>query len=289
MRMSSMLVRYYTVKPPLIRESRLTTRERGGVGKELSTGWVTNFAIGCTHACPFCYVDSIHKRLIVRIHPEAGLEWGTYLLIPEPASFKKALEATPWGKWRGEVVLMSSTHDPFLPQLLPYAQAILEAGLSHGVNFLIQTRSLNVLRLLPLLARYRRQVTLQVSIATLNEGLRRVIEPNVPPGEARLMVLKRAGGLGVRTGVIIAPILPPVRVRPDVEGDLHAIMSGLASAHVGRVFGELLHVRGWNIERLSRLLGEPVRVGRIIDEWVEGAFHRECKIFGLDCVYWREY
>ena len=52
----------YRISYPLIKPSRLTSKSRGGVGKELSNGWALNFAVGCTHGCIFCYVDSIHKR-----------------------------------------------------------------------------------------------------------------------------------------------------------------------------------------------------------------------------------
>jgi len=284
-----MLLRHYQVKPPLIRESRLTTRERGGVGKNLSTGWVVNFAIGCTHACPFCYVDSIHKRLVVRVHPEAGLEWGEYLLVPEPRSFERAVRETPWGRWRGELVLMSSTHDPFLPQLVPYAKAILEAGLKHGVHFLIQTRSLNALQVLPLLARYREQVIFQVSIATMSEELRRVIEPRVPPATARLGLLRRAKELGLRVGVIIAPIMPPVKQRPDVEADLDALMRELASIGVDQVFGEMLHIRGSNIKRLEEILGEGLVINRGLDVRIGTVFEGLLSKYGLRGEYWREY
>jgi DNA repair photolyase len=284
-----MLLRYYQIKPPLVRESRLTTRERGGVGKPLSTGWVVNFAIGCTHACPFCYVDSIHKRLVVRIHPEAGLGWGEYLLIPEPRSFEKALRETPWHRWRGELVLMSSTHDPFLPQLVPYAKAILETGLKHGVHFLIQTRSLNALQVLPLLARYRGQVIFQISIATMSEELRRLIEPRVPPARARLAMLRRAKELGLGTGVIIAPILPPVKQRPDVEADLDALMRELASIGVDQVFGEMLHVRGQNIARLGEILGGRLVINRGLDVEIGAIFGRLLRKYGLKGEYWSEY
>ena len=284
-----MLLRYYQIKPPLVRESRLTTRERGGVGKPLSTGYVVNFAIGCTHACPFCYVDSIHKRLVVRIHPEAGLGWGEYLLIPEPRSFEKALRETPWHKWRGELVLMSSTHDPFLPQLVPYAKAILEVGLRHGVHFLIQTRSLNALRVLPLLAKYKDQVIFQVSIATMSEELRRLIEPRVPPARARLGMLKRAKEFGLRVGAIIAPIMPPVKARPNVEADLDAIMRELANIGADQVFGEMLHIRGSNIKRLEQLLGERLVINKEMDERIGTIFERLLKKYGLKGEYWREY
>jgi DNA repair photolyase len=50
---------YYEIKPPLIKPSALTASK---AGKELSDGYALNYAVGCTHACRFCYVDAIHKR-----------------------------------------------------------------------------------------------------------------------------------------------------------------------------------------------------------------------------------
>ena len=279
----------YEIRAPLIKSSRLTDVSRGGVGKELSTGWVVNFAVGCTHACPFCYVDAIHKRFFISKYTIVNREWGSYLLIPEPTSFRKALAETPWRRWRGELVLMSSTHDPFLPQLLPYAQAILETGLRHGVHFLIQTRSLNALRVLPLLAKYRDQVIFQVSIATMNEELRRLIEPRVPPAKARLGMLRRAKESGLGTGVIIAPILPSVKQRPDVETDLDAIMRELASIGVDQVFGEMLHIRGSNIARLEKILGERLVINREVDRWIGSLFESLLNKYGLNGEYWYEY
>ena len=279
----------YEIRAPLIKESRLTSRDRGGVGKPLSTGHVANYAIGCTQGCPFCYVDAIHKKFFTSKYPIVNREWGTYLLIPEPHSFEKALRETPWHKWRGELVLMSSTHDPFLPQLLPYAQAILEIGLRHGVHFLIQTRSLNALRVLPLLARYRDQVIFQVSIATMSEELRRLIEPRVPPAKARLTLLKKAKELGLGIGVIIAPILPPVKARPNVEADLDAIMRELANIGADQVFGEMLHIRGSNIKRLEKILGEKLVINRELDRWIGSLFESLLNKYGLNGEYWYEY
>jgi len=263
---------------------------RGGVGKELSTGWVANFAIGCTYACPFCYVDVIHKRFFINKYPVVNREWGTYLLIPEPYSFKKALAETPWWKWHGELVLMSSTHDPFLPQFLPYAQAILETGLRHGVHFLIQTRSLNALLVLPLLAKYRDQVIFQVSIATINEELRRIIEPRVPPARARLAMLRKAKELGLRVGAIIAPILPQVKQRPDVRANLDALMKELVSIGMDQVFGEMPHIRGCsNIAKLKELLGEELAISREMDKWLGNLFEALLSKYGLKGKYWYEY
>ncbi len=31
-----------------------------------------------------------------------------------PANLREAVERTPWERWRGEEVLLSATHDPYL-------------------------------------------------------------------------------------------------------------------------------------------------------------------------------
>ena len=38
----------YEIKPPLVKKSRLTSVRNGGIGKNLSDGYVINYAIGCT-------------------------------------------------------------------------------------------------------------------------------------------------------------------------------------------------------------------------------------------------
>jgi len=126
----------FRINSPLIKSSKLTSLENGGVGKELSDGWAINYAIGCTYACRFCYVDNIHKRFSTKYGEEVNRSWGMYLLIPE--NIEQAINETEWWKWRGKEVMMSSTHDPCLPQLYSITKRILEKSLPHGVKYLIQ-------------------------------------------------------------------------------------------------------------------------------------------------------
>jgi len=138
------IVSDYVLAPPLVKPSKLTVSGLGGVGKDLSHGWAVNFAVGCSHACPFCYVDAIWKGYgRKRFGSVVEERWGEYLLLPKNLS--EAIEKTPWEKWKNLEVLMSSTHDPYLPQLADGARKILEAGLPKGVMFCVQTRSLMLL------------------------------------------------------------------------------------------------------------------------------------------------
>lgn len=102
----------------LVKKSALTKRDSG---KDLSTGWVVNFAVGCTHGCLFCYAQRITEKLNPWKLPKTAFKegWGSYLYVYD--NLHEAIEKTQWWRWRDEVVLMSSTHDPYLPQLyFPY-------------------------------------------------------------------------------------------------------------------------------------------------------------------------
>ncbi|MEM4394911.1 MAG: radical SAM protein [Candidatus Nitrosocaldaceae archaeon] len=274
----------YRIKPPLIKPSKLTYEEKGGIGKELSDGWALNFAIGCTHACRFCYVDSIHKRFTMqRLTLDIiGRSWGMYLLIPE--NLEEAIKQTPWHKWNGKEVMLSSTHDPYLPELAGYARRILEVSLQEGVRYLIQTRSVLVKKDFDLLARYREQVRLQVSICTLNDDTARVIEPRVSSARARLNILKEAKEHGITTGVIIAPILP-------VKGwltDLEDIMRELADI-ADMVYGESLHIRGGNLSYMEEVGITFADDLADFDKHVGKCFNALLAKYGLKGRYWYEY
>jgi len=270
----------YRCSIPLIRQSGLTLKSRGGVGKNLSDGWNLNFAVGCTHACPFCYVDPIHKRFgQSRYGTIVKEKWGDYFLIPE--NLDEAIERTPWGRWKGVEVMMSSTHDPYLPKLASAARKILEHALPAGVNICLQTRSFLVKRDLEYLAKFPRQVRLQVSLATLNRELARLIEPRVPPPEARIEVLRLAKALSIPTGVILAPIMPPLRVRPDVQSDIRGLAQAMSRIQPDHVYGESMHRRGENVSLVSARLGQALPVMKDFDRVCAKWFGDNLRVVGL--------
>ncbi len=274
----------YVASIPLIRPSKLTSKSRGGVGKELSEGWCLNFAVGCTHACPFCYVDAIHKRFGKRYGDLPQLKWGDYFLVP--SNLDEAIEKTPWNRWAGKEVMLSSTHDPYLAKLAPHAREILEHALPAGVRFCVQTRSVLVLKDLELLTEYAPQVRLQVSIATLSRDLSRKVEPRVPPPERRLDLLEAAAAAGLEVGVIIAPVFPVCSLRPDIKDDLQQIARRLKGINPNHVYGESLHVRGRNVELVEDAIGEPLRLTNGFDRGVEILFREALASVGLRGTWW---
>src|SRR2546428_2384099 len=277
----------YVLRPPLIKASKLTYVEKGGVGKQLSDGWVINFAIGCTFGCRFCYVDEIHKKFSFR---RAGSivynDWGYYFSIPE--NLEDVIDQTDWRKWKGQEVMLSSTHDAYLPQLRKWTRVILEKALSHGVRFCIQTRSPLVERDFDLLRQYRKQVRIQVSIATMNTGLARLIEPRVVEPARRMMILRKAKEAGLRIGIIIAPVFPGVAARPDPESDLEQMAQTLSEIKPDHIYGESVHVRGVNLAYIENAIGEPLNLNGF-DRKIEVKFHEILASHGLRGIWGPEH
>jgi DNA repair photolyase len=289
-RRHELLVSKFRINPPLVKPSRLTSRDAGGVGKELSNGWAVNFAVGCSFGCPFCYVDYIWKGYgRAKFGPVVDLKWGDYLLLP--SNLDEAIKTTPWERWSDVEVLMSSTHDPFLPQLVEGAMKILEAALPKGVKFCIQTRSPLAARSIPLLARYREQVRLQVSIATMDRYFSRLIEPRVASPEARLNLLRKAKEAGLKVGVIIAPVFPPVPQRPDWRSDMEEIFRALADIEPDFIYGESLHIRGMNVVYLREVLGVEIGHKELsrLDREAGRLFRELTRRYRLRGTWWYEY
>lgn len=149
----------------------------------------------------------------------------------------------------------------------------MERALPSGVRFCIQTRSPLVEKDFDLLRDYRSQVRLQVSVATLDPKLSRAIEPRVVSPSRRVEILHKAKDTGLKTGVIIAPVFPPVKLRSDVKADLDGIACELAKIGPKHIYGESVHVRGINLAYLEDALGEPLVINGFEHE-VEPLFHR---------------
>jgi DNA repair photolyase len=279
----------YLINSPIVKRSRLTKKENGGIGKDLSEGWAANYSIGCSHACTFCYVDSIHRRYRGKRFGFEDVPWGKYLLIPQ--NLDDAIEQTTWSTWSGKEVMLSSTHDPYLPQLAKHTRHILELALPQGVRFCIQTRAPLVRRDLGLLEEHSDQVRIQVSIATMDRRFARAIEPRVAPPEARLTIIKEAKAHDLSTGIIIAPVFPSIKLRPDPSRDVDLLMSRLADLRPDHIYGECLHARGSNLAWTEQAIGERIAASdlKVFDRTFQRMFRRLLMKHGLKGEWWPDH
>ncbi|MDT4945298.1 MAG: hypothetical protein QOH14_2031 [Pseudonocardiales bacterium] len=147
-------------------------------------------------------------------------------------------------KWGGEAVAMGTNTDPYQRCEGKYrlTRGVLEALTEHANPFSILTKSALVLRDLDVLttAAARTDVTVNFSIGTLDERVWRATEPGTPNPRRRLEALRQLAAAGIRTGALIAPVLPGLS---DGADQLREVAEAVRGAG-GRVLGVLpLHLR----------------------------------------------
>ncbi|MDI6644034.1 MAG: radical SAM protein [Methanobacteriaceae archaeon] len=162
--------------------------------------YVINPYIGCSHGCIYCYARFM-KRFTGHKEP-----WGSFLdiKINSPQLVPKKTN-----KYHDKYILISSVTDPYLQFEREYqiTRKILENLLPLDLNLMILTKSHLVLRDLDIIKKFQKK-EVGISISTLDEDLRKKLEPSAPSIQSRLNTLNRIHKQGVRNYLFISPIFP---------------------------------------------------------------------------------
>lgn len=160
--------------------------------------WSLNPYTGCAHDCVYCYVPDVAHLSRER--------YGSYVVVKRnlPTVLAKELKH----KERRPVFLSSAT-DPYQPAEGVYevTRRCLELLLRNDWPVHILTRNPLVLRDLDLITRFK-EVSVGMSVPTLDDAARRVLEPGAPSIEGRLATLRALADAGLRPFVNLAPAYP---------------------------------------------------------------------------------
>ncbi len=193
-------------------------------------GWSVNPYRGCAHGCPFCYARRTHWFL-----DEDGVgQWSTKIFVKVNApEILQAELGRP--SWKRELVAVGTATDPYQPAEARYriTRRILKVLAESRTPASVVTRSPLVLRDVDVLQELARKagVTVCVSVATLDPERARQLEPAVALPRHRLRAVERLSRAGIRTGVLLAPVLPGLT---DQAENLEAVVR--AAAHHGAHF-----------------------------------------------------
>jgi DNA repair photolyase len=162
---------------------------------------------GCEHGCIYCYARPTHEYFGL----SAGLDFETRIFVKEDAPALLAAEiARP--SWRPQVLVLSGVTDPYQPierriALTRRCLAVLAAA-RHPVSVI--TKSALVARDIDLLGELasHRAAAVTLSVTTLDEDLRRRLEPRAATAERRLEAMARISEAGIPVGVSVAPVIP---------------------------------------------------------------------------------
>jgi DNA repair photolyase len=162
---------------------------------------------GCEHGCIYCYARPTHEYLGF----SAGLDFETKIMVKEnaPELLRKELASK---KWQPQVIVMSGVTDCYQPveRKLKITRRCLEVLLEFRNPVAIITKNFLVTRDLDLLSELAKfnAASVTLSVTTLDNDLRKVMEPRTSPPQARLNAIRKLSDAGIPVSVNVAPIIP---------------------------------------------------------------------------------
>jgi DNA repair photolyase len=208
-------------------------------GRAMPFAWTINPYRGCEFACRYCYARYTHGFMEMR----DGLDFEQKIYVKQHAA---ALLRHDLRRVKpGEAIALGTATDPYQPAERRYeiTRGILEEFARHrGYELGIVTKSNLVVRDIPLLQEVAQsnQLSIHVTITTLNTDLARILEPRAPRPDLRLEAVRTLSAAGLRVGVSCSPVVPGITDSPK---DLEAVIQAAAEAGADYVFANLLFLK----------------------------------------------
>jgi DNA repair photolyase len=170
--------------------------------------YVINPYTGCQHACSYCYARFM-KRVTGHTEP-----WGQFVDVKITAPDLLRVEIV---KKKPGKVWVSGVCDPYQPLEVKYqlTRQCLEILAQQGWPVAVQTRSPLVLRDIDIL-KSGKDFEVGFSVPTADDAIRKLFEPQAPAIAARVDALEELHRVGIRTFVMIAPMLPGAEDLPEI-------------------------------------------------------------------------
>jgi DNA repair photolyase len=239
--------------------------------------WSINPYVGCEFGCTYCYARDTHKWTVERARqrgsgaagqagsdstpeaitaseqtappprrPAALPAWEAFekeILVKTDVAEVLARTLNP-ARLAGHSLVIGTATDPYQPAERQFrlTRRILEVLRSyHGLSIGIITKSSLVTRDLDLLQTLaqRHEVTVNISLATADAQLARLLELRSPVPSARLRALHRLTQGGIHAGLLVAPIIPGVT---DDWAGLARLMEAAKEAGARYVVGSALRL-----------------------------------------------
>jgi DNA repair photolyase len=212
---------------------------------------------GCEHGCIYCYARTTHAYL--DLSPGRDFETQIYYK-PNARELLRAELGEP--RYVVSPIALGTNTDPYQPveRKLEITRGILELLLELRHPLTIVTKGGAILRDLPLLAELAelRLVAVHVSVTTLDDELKRRMEPRTAGPKQRLAMIRELSARGIPTGVIAAPMIPGLN-----DHELEQILERAAGAGAQSAAYVLLRL--------------PHEVKTLFEEWLREHYPERAK------------
>ncbi|WP_142784401.1 PA0069 family radical SAM protein [Changchengzhania lutea] len=203
---------------------------------------------GCEHGCIYCYARNSHEYWGY----SAGLDFERKIMVKKEAP--KLLEAVLKKKsWKAHPIVMSGNTDCYQPaeRIYQITRKCLEVFLKYKHPVGIITKNALILRDLDLLKALAqdRLLSVTISLTSLSEDTRRILEPRTASIKKRLETIQILSDHGIPVNVMLAPIIPSINSHEILA------LAETASKHGATSIGH-------TIVRLNGAIGE------IFSDWI---------------------
>jgi DNA repair photolyase len=202
--------------------------------------WTVNPYRGCTHACVYCFARPTHEYLDFDAGRDFEREIVVKVNIPEVL---RAELAKP--SWSGAHVALGTNTDPYqwVEKRYGLMRGIWEAMRDAANPCSILTKSPLLLRDADLFKEISARTAFSacLSIPTLDEKAWRATEPHTPHPKARLEAVAELTRQGIRTGVLIAPLMPGINDSPE---QVETLLEACREAGAASIGGQALFLAG---------------------------------------------
>ncbi|WP_046755951.1 PA0069 family radical SAM protein [Kordia jejudonensis] len=164
---------------------------------------------GCEHGCIYCYARNSHEFWGF----SAGLDFERKILVKKNAA--ELLEAKIKKKsWKACPIVLSGNTDCYQPaeKQFEITRNLLKVFLKYKHPVAIITKNALILRDLNILKALAKDnlVSVNISITSLSEETRRVLEPRTTTIKKRLETVQTLAENGIPVNVMLAPIIPSI-------------------------------------------------------------------------------
>ncbi|MGQ9493282.1 MAG: radical SAM protein [Anaerolineae bacterium] len=214
---------------------------RSGIG---GVDYALNPYVGCQHGCVYCY--AVFMKRFTGHHEEWGQFVDVRVNIPQVLA-KQLKRAKP-----GTVSLGTVT-DAYQPLERQYelSRQCLQALVAYPhFATTVLTKSALVLRDLDVL-REMKGVEVAFTITTLDDSVRRILEPHASPIPQRIEALARLHEAGISAWAFFGPALP---VFSDSAEAIDAFFAALAQTGISRILIDTLNLTSASWGRLQPIL-----------------------------------
>ncbi|MGB5692634.1 MAG: PA0069 family radical SAM protein [Flavobacteriaceae bacterium] len=217
---------------------------------------------GCEHGCIYCYARNTHEFWGY----SAGLDFEQQILVKEeaPVLLEQKLRKK---SWKAETIVLSGNTDCYQPaeQKFKLTRACLEVFLKYRHPVGIITKNSLVLRDIDLIEELAQHnlVGVHISLTSLNENTRRVLEPRTTSIKKRLETIRILSEKNIPVNAMLAPIIPGINSHEILDLARRASENGAISFAL----------------TIVRLNGA---IGQIFTDWIRKAMPAKAdKVLGL--------